>query len=76
MWDLTIHSVSGSNIIYNSISTLLVDIVRFGPLRIVVSLTILKRVCYGEISTLLQRILHFSLDVHLTLTFRANLVNL
>ena len=39
------HSVSSSNTICNSLSSPLADIIRFGPLRIVVSLTILKRVC-------------------------------
>ena len=45
------HSVSGSDTICNNPCPPLTDIVRFGPLCIVVSLTILKRICQGEVST-------------------------
>ena len=47
MWDLTIHLSSVSNVLAGTPPGVLtvVDIVRFGLLRIVVGLTILKRVC-------------------------------
>ena len=38
---------------YNSSNSPLADIIRFDSLRIIVSLTILKRVCYGDVSTAL-----------------------
>ena len=47
---LTHNSISGSYIICNSSNPLLTDIVCFGPLRIAVSLTILKPV-HGVVST-------------------------
>ena len=43
---MTHRSVSGSDIICNSSSSSLANIVRFGSLRIIVSLTILKRICF------------------------------
>ena len=67
MWDHTIHlswgpisslthrSVSRSDTICNNQSSLLTNIVHFDPLRILVSLTILKCVC--SIFTQLQRVL-------------------
>ena len=49
MLDLTIHPlggpVSGTDTICNNPSPPLADIVRFDPLRIAISLTVLKRVC-------------------------------
>ena len=57
MWDLIIHPfespafslahrlVFGFDTIVTTQNPLLIDIVRFGSLRIVVNLTILKRVC-------------------------------
>lgn len=57
MWELTIHSfgdpasllahlsVPGYDTIYNNQISLLVDLVRFGLLRIVINLTVLKHIC-------------------------------
>ena len=65
MWDLTTHPpwgpasslahrpVSDSDTICKSQNPPLADIVRFGPLHIAVSLTILKHVYKVEVSTLL-----------------------
>ena len=64
MCDLTIHPswkssgdttrCRGSDIICNNPSPPLADIVRFDPLRIAVSLTVLKHVYLGEVSTPLK----------------------
>ena len=48
---LAYHSVSDFDTICNRPSSLLADIVRFGPVRIVVSLTVLKHVYHGDVST-------------------------
>ena len=42
--------MSGSNIICKSSSPPLVDIIRFDPLHIPISLTVLKRIHYREVS--------------------------
>ena len=50
---LTQRPLFGSDTICNSPSPPLIDMVSFDLLCIVVSLTVLKRVYYGEVSTLL-----------------------
>ena len=66
MWDLIIHpfkfgvlvdvphGVYDSDIICNCLSLLLVDIVRFNPLRIAITLIVLKCIYEGEIFVLLN----------------------
>ena len=74
MWDLTIHPLwgpsvladtslgAGSDTICNSPSPLLADIFYFSPLRIVVSLMVLKCICWGEASTPLYGMFRSSLQ--------------
>ena len=58
------RSVSGSNAICNSLSSPLAGIIYFGPLRIAISLTVLKCVCERCFHIILRHVsFYFSTDV-------------